>query len=199
MRFKGHGPMPLSIKCDSLALRTESYEHCYKNLNQLCSSLWTSRSWLNFSRRKFRLGNVLDSQNKIFATRSPSFLFYKLVSSTLWPFCRSLLMYVRSVTPKKRQNTNPHLDGKFFVDLIGLGILRDDTATEMLLLLMFFVRTWKELLNSRTHTYMVHFQMVLQKFNLFHWSCLCKDFGCLFSLLNYMGSPQSKTKLLCVE
>ena len=23
-------PMALSIKCDSLALRTESYEHCYK-------------------------------------------------------------------------------------------------------------------------------------------------------------------------
>ena len=50
-----------------------------------------------------------------------------------------------------------------------------------------------------SYAYMVHFQMVLQKFNFFHWSCLCNDFGCLFSLLNYMGSPQSKTKLLCVE
>ena len=35
----------------------------------------------------------------------------------------------RSVTAKnrqkKRQNTNPYPDGKFFVDLIGPGILRD--------------------------------------------------------------------------
>ena len=29
------------------------------------------------------------------------------------------------VTRKKRQNTNPHLDGNFFVDRFGLGILRD--------------------------------------------------------------------------
>ena len=41
------------------------------------------------------------------------------------------LMYAsfRSVTAKKptkkRQNTNPYPDGKFFVDLIGPGILRD--------------------------------------------------------------------------
>ena len=29
------------------------------------------------------------------------------------------------VTRKKRQNTNPHPDGNFFVDHFGLGILRD--------------------------------------------------------------------------
>ena len=31
----------------------------------------------------------------------------------------------RSVTDKKQQNTNPYADGKFFVDLNELGILRD--------------------------------------------------------------------------
>ena len=30
-----------------------------------------------------------------------------------------------SVMAKKRQNTNPYPDGNFFVDLNGLGILRD--------------------------------------------------------------------------
>ena len=31
------------------------------------------------------------------------------------------------VSRQKRQNTNPSPDGKFFVDLNGLGILRDGT------------------------------------------------------------------------
>ena len=30
-----------------------------------------------------------------------------------------------SVMAKKRQNTNPYPDGNFFVDLNGLGILRN--------------------------------------------------------------------------
>ena len=33
------------------------------------------------------------------------------------------------VTRKKRQNTNPHPDGNFFVDRFGLGILRDEVIT----------------------------------------------------------------------
>ena len=34
------------------------------------------------------------------------------------------------VTRKKRQNTNPHPDGNFFVDRFGLGILRDVEQVE---------------------------------------------------------------------
>ena len=73
----------------------------------------------------------------------------------------------RSVTAKKRQNINPHPDGKFFVDLIGLGIsLRDDTATEMLLLLMLSSKDIKGTIEVM-YACMAHFQMVLQKSNFF--------------------------------
>ena len=72
----------------------------------------------------------------------------------------------RSVTAKKRQNINPHPDGKFFVDLIGLGILRDDTATEMLLLLMLSSKDIKGTIEV-TYACMAHFQMVLQKVTSF--------------------------------
>ena len=38
----------------------------------------------------------------------------------------------RSVTAQKRQNSNPHPDGKIFVDLNGLGILRDERLSRNL-------------------------------------------------------------------
>ena len=38
----------------------------------------------------------------------------------------------RSVTAQKRENTNPHPDGKIFVDLNGLGILRDERLSSNL-------------------------------------------------------------------
>ena len=120
MRFKGHC-LIYQMRLPGLTnwiLRILLSKPIHVVLNQLCSSLWTSSSWLedetmfwhtqNFSRRKFRLGNVLESQKKIFfATRPPSFLFYKLVSSTLWPFCCFLLMYVRLSRQKKAKHQPP--------------------------------------------------------------------------------------------
>ena len=51
------------------------------------------------ARRKFPL-NVLESQKKLSATQSPSFVFFKLVFSILWPFCCFYLMYASSVKVK---------------------------------------------------------------------------------------------------
>ena len=53
-----------------------------------------------------------------------SFYFFKLVSSSPWPFCCFYLMYAsfRSVTDKNRKILTPTPDGTFFVDLNGPAI-----------------------------------------------------------------------------
>ena len=78
-------------------------------------------------------------------TNSPRFgrhhFYFKLVSSTPWSFCCFYVMYAsfRSVTDKKKQNTNPHPDRKFFVDLNGPGILRDATLSDILVQQYYFL------------------------------------------------------------
>ena len=61
-----------------------------------------------------------------------SFYFFKLVSSSPWPFCCFYLMYAsfRSVTDKNRKILTPTPDGKFFVDLNGPAFLRDEFLWE---------------------------------------------------------------------
>ena len=55
------------------------------------------------------------------------FIFFKLVSSSPWPFCCSYLMYAsfRSVTDENSKILTPTRTGNFFVDLNGPRILRD--------------------------------------------------------------------------
>ena len=153
----------------------------------------------NFSRRKFRLGNVLERQKKFprlgrhlsyFNNLFPALFDHFVVLYSCMSDCHG---------KKKRQNTSPPPGREIFCWPRWIGnstrryCYRDATPTNV------FCKDMKGAIEV-SYVCMVHFQMVFQKFNFFHWSCLCiKDFGSLFSLLNYMGSPQSKTKLLCVE
>ena len=58
-----------------------------------------------------------------------------LILTTCFQHSLTILLFFthvcQTVTAKKHGKTPaPHLDGKFFVDLVGLGILRDDTANQ---------------------------------------------------------------------
>ena len=59
----------------------------------------------------------LKARKKFSAFRPPSFLFFKLVSSTPWPFCCFYVMYAsfRSVTDKNSKILTPTRTGNFLL------------------------------------------------------------------------------------
>ena len=74
------------------------------------------------------LQNFLWSGKKYLVTDPAAIFFVFQVNIS----CKttSIILYFKYasfsvVTRKKRQNTNPHPEGNFFVDRFGLGILRD--------------------------------------------------------------------------
>ena len=85
--------------------------------------------------------------------------FFKLVSSSSWPFCCFYLMYAsfRSVTDRNSKILTPTRKGNFFVDLNGPRILRDGREHKRTTM---FIFSW-----SSVHSFRIQLQKKLPTFD----------------------------------